>query len=138
MKLKKMTPILDAIKIQETEIFYCEYLGFKKISEELDKNNNPYWMHLVNDEMEIMLYQAYEPLKIEAKKKSGFYDFILYFEVEDIESLHKNLGELGCKVSDFGTTEYGMQEFYLKDPNGNQLTFGQAIIAEQNHNPELN
>lgn len=132
MNIKKMTPVLDAINIEETEDFYCNMLGFKKLSEDLTKDGKPYWMHLVSNAAELMLYQAYEPEQIERKRQSGFYDFVLYFEVDALESMHQTLKERGLKVSDVGDTKYGMKEFYLRDPNGHQLTFGQAIQAEMN------
>ncbi len=50
---------------------------------------------------------------------------VYYFKPEDVTALHARLKGKGHAVSDLDVTIYGMREFYLKDPDGRQLTFGQ-------------
>ena len=50
---------------------------------------------------------------------------VYYFKPEDVKGLHARLKQRGHAVSEMGVTVYGMREFYLKDPDGRQLTFGQ-------------
>jgi predicted enzyme related to lactoylglutathione lyase len=54
----------------------------------------------------------------------------VYVFVDDCDALHADCVGRGCAIevapADF---DYGMREFSLRDPDGNRLTFGQAITS---------
>lgn len=50
----------------------------------------------------------------------------LYFLVEDVDSLHRELSERGAEITQRPTlAPYGMREIRIEDPNGIRITFGQ-------------
>jgi len=55
---------------------------------------------------------------------------IVYVFTTEVDALHRELHDAGCaieaKPEDF---PYGMREMMLRDPDGNRITFGQAIKA---------
>ena len=53
--------------------------------------------------------------------------FDLYVYVEDVEELHAELAERGAEILNAPvTTEYGMHEFRVRDPEGYVLAFGKV------------
>jgi uncharacterized glyoxalase superfamily protein PhnB len=50
----------------------------------------------------------------------------LYFFVDDVDSLHRELAERGAEIAQPPTAApYGMREIRVEDPNGIRVTFGQ-------------
>jgi uncharacterized glyoxalase superfamily protein PhnB len=47
----------------------------------------------------------------------------VYMAVEDVKALHHKLSAAGLSPSPVHTESYGVDEFYLKDPDGYQLAF---------------
>ncbi len=60
--------------------------------------------------------------ELDPGSKPGFFAGTFYIEVPSLESFKKRLGGLEFREKD--TTWYGMQELYLKDPNGYILCIG--------------
>jgi uncharacterized glyoxalase superfamily protein PhnB len=51
-------------------------------------------------------------------------DVVLYFSVEDVHSLHRDLSAKGCVPGPVESQDYGLDEFTLRDPDGYELGFG--------------
>lgn len=129
MNIKSMTAVLDTIEIETTAQFYRQALGFEKTRQACDDHGRVYWMHLRLNRIELMLYQSDQPEVHRLKKEEGFYDTVFYYEVEDVKTLRRSLKQKGLPVSDLEKTHYGTLEFYLRDPDGHQLTFSQDLPA---------
>lgn len=131
MRFNKLTISLDTIDIQKTLEFY-KGLGFQVSGQDTDENDVPYWIEIKRDELALMLYQAFEKEKLREFAQTGFYNTVLYFEIENVEAFYKLLKEKGYVVEGLEQTHYGSTECYLKDPDGHQLTFGTFKNAEIN------
>lgn len=124
MRFKKLTISLDAIDLHNTWGFY-EGLGFQISGQDVDDKDSHYWMEIKKDGVILMLYQAQNKELLREHAKTGFYNTVLYFEIEDIAPYYQSLKKQGYPVEGLEDTHYGAKEFYLKDPDGHQLTFGE-------------
>lgn len=48
-----------------------------------------------------------------------------YMEIEGIKELHQKLKAKNLELTELKTTWYGMQEFYVKDPDGYMIGFAE-------------
>jgi predicted enzyme related to lactoylglutathione lyase len=94
---------------------YCEVLGFTVT---FQYGSPTYYACLCRDEVSLHLSSAGQ-----TKRPPGS-GFVCIF-VKDVDALHAELVARGAKVlkppQDY---DYGMRDFDIVDPDGNQLTFG--------------
>ncbi len=98
--------------------FYTGALGFNcdSFSEELG------WASLSKDGIELMLATPNEHMPFE---KPGFTGS-LYFNVDDVDSLWKQLENRVSVCYPLEEFDYGMKEFAILDNNGYMLQFGES------------
>lgn len=118
MKLATLIPKLSVSDLRRTMSFYGEQLGFEVLDSFGDPE--PRWSMLGRDDVRIMFNQPpqdeLDALPLRAKDFQTF-----YFYPDDVAAL-KNAGLL---VSELRVTDYHMNEFELRDPDGYWLWFGQ-------------
>ena len=51
---------------------------------------------------------------------------VVYLYPENLETYHRQVRETGLDVPDLTRTFYGMTEFRLQDPDGNQVWIGET------------
>ena len=51
----------------------------------------------------------------------------VFFEVEDVDALYRRLKEKGLDVTEPRDQDFGYRTFTLKDPQGNQIEFGEPL-----------
>ena len=127
-KLHRMTPVLNVQDIDRSLAFYRDAVGFELASsqEALEERN---WCYLRNGDIHLMLdggtgegEALFDP---DAVPEDGAWPAIYYFYPDDVVAMHRQLAASGYDVSELYVTPYGMREFWLKDPDGHLLTFGQ-------------
>ncbi len=81
-------------------------------------------MHLKSDNSFLMLqkHSAENPEPVTNSDK-----LILYYYTDDIEDQYRFMKAKGIDLGAMRTTDYGMKEYYLTDPEGNRLCIGQKI-----------
>jgi uncharacterized glyoxalase superfamily protein PhnB/pimeloyl-ACP methyl ester carboxylesterase len=126
-KIKKLVAVLDTIDLEKTVAFYSSYLGFQLKGDWGLTEEKPMWARMERDGVEIQFFQANRPHQLQAVKDWGFYDAVFYLEVESVEQFRAELLRKGLNVGEIEEQPYGMREFYLKDPDGHQLTIGEAV-----------
>ena len=99
-------------------IKWYENIGFKCIGTHQEPGCELDWALLDWQGAKFMLY----PEGREDRKKIK--DGGLYFTVEAIDDIIKNIEEKGEIIEINPKSEYGMKEIVLKDINGFQITFG--------------
>lgn len=52
---------------------------------------------------------------------------VIYLYPTDLEAYHREVRANGVVVPEIASTPYGMREFRLNDPDGNQLWIGQEV-----------
>lgn len=108
-------PILPAQDMDVTEAFY-RHLGF------LSQGRWGGYMILRRDGIELHFWQC-DDRKL-AENSS------CYLRTNDADALYESFGAPpGGKIIPPEDRAWGMREFYVMDPNGNLLRFGQLILA---------
>jgi len=99
---------------------YCNALGFAIT---FQYGNPIFYTCLCRDEVALHLISAQQ-----TKRPPGNCAVCIF--VKDVDSLHAELAARGAKVlkppQDY---DYGMRDFDVLDPDGNQLTFGMGSRA---------
>lgn len=87
-------------------------------------------MWLEHDEVPVFLndYKAAEDYPSIAAKGFGG-TAALYFIVDDVDALHRDVAPKAKVVMPLKTQVYGMREFAVEDPDGHILTFAQRVQA---------
>lgn len=105
--------------------FYTQRLGFRVLTSVPE--NTPFFVILENNTVQLMLYSrakfAEEIPHFTAPETGG--TFALFLEVEDIETLYKELESYDSIIQPLHLTTYGTKEFSLTDPSGYVVMFNQ-------------
>ncbi|MDY6833930.1 MAG: VOC family protein [Chloroflexota bacterium] len=126
MVMKKLSPNLGVMNVDNTIAYYTEVLGFELVLA-VPPGGPTDWAVLRNGDIE-MMFQSQTSLvevlpQLQDKEIGGAFNF--YIEVEDIEQLYMRLKDKATIINELHTTSYGMQEFLIQDCNGFILTFGE-------------
>jgi catechol 2,3-dioxygenase-like lactoylglutathione lyase family enzyme len=104
--------------------FYRDVLGFE-IASEVPDDLRCDWVMLARGASELMLNTAYEaedrPPAPEPTRVSAHGDTALFFDCEDVDAAYEYLQGRGLAVKPPILTSYGMQQVYLKDPDGYEI-----------------
>lgn len=105
--------------------FYTQKLSFRVLTSVPE--NNPFFVILGNNTVQLMMYSrtqfAEEIPHFTAPETGG--TFAMFLEVEDIETLYKELRSYDSIIQPLHVTTYGTKEFSLTDPSGYVVMFNQ-------------
>lgn len=139
MNIHKISPNFEVSDIQKTVAFYVDHLGFKLImavAESQDgidtrfMDNKAYVYALVQRDQIEFMFQRSDTFKNDVIFSKGLNigaSVSFYMEIEGIEAFYLVLKSKNLELTELKTAWYGMQEFYLKDPNGYILGFAEAV-----------
>jgi uncharacterized glyoxalase superfamily protein PhnB len=120
MKIESVSPILSVTDLAGSIDFYRHVLGFDLAwawGEPADI------AAVCRDSVEITLTQRSEAKPMGASQ--------LYLVVSDIDTYYASLLDAGVTmVIPLGDRPYGMRDFRIADPSGNELSVGQAIAGD--------
>jgi len=116
-------PVLNCHSILATLDFYQQLFQFVVIKKR-ELHGQLSWVHLMHGNTTLMLQVSDEKNNVLPAQRSGI---TLYFFIDNIKELHHFIKLKYHDVSDIVTTDYQMQEFRLKDPEGNSITVGQKL-----------
>src|SRR5580765_116423 len=114
MKMTRLVPMLPVRSVAASIEFYRK-LGFS-----VERRNDGWgWAMLAFGDCRLMLDQSIN-VHPPASRQS-----IVYLYPDDVAEYHRQVRTSGLAVPDLDVTFYGMTEFRLCDPDGNQLWIGQ-------------
>ncbi|MFS1512736.1 VOC family protein [Chengkuizengella sp. SCS-71B] len=134
MKLKKFTTNFISKDLETSISYYRDILGFKLemvvddnhiITKEMDQDKNYVYALMSKDDLEIM-FQTPDSIAEDipaCKDIPKGISACFYLEVEGLTDFYQEIHKKVEIVRDLYTTWYGMQEFHIKDCNGNILGF---------------
>lgn len=122
MNLKACVPLLNVLDGKRSIDFYCDSLGFEVVAEAKD-DDGMHWATVRNGSDRIMINQRGEAASDDRASSRSFRGAVLYFEVESVHDLHLDLKARGLPVSEPEAMPYGVDECYLRDPDGYELAF---------------
>lgn len=121
--VKKVTPVLLVEAIEPCVPFW-ERLGWMKVAE-VPHEGALGFVILVKDEVEVM-YQTRASVAddLPSLADSPVGGTFLFIEVDDLDAVSAALGDVPV-LFPRRTTFYGMDEFGVREPGGNAVTFAQ-------------
>jgi catechol 2,3-dioxygenase-like lactoylglutathione lyase family enzyme len=114
MKMNLLIPMLP-VKNMAASVEFYQKLGFSVEQRQDDWG----WAMLAFGECRLMVDQSINSHR-DAPRQS-----VLYLYPDKIVEYHQRVRASGLDVPDLGVTFYGMTEFRIEDPDGNQLWIGQ-------------
>jgi len=122
MQIKASIPVLGCRQLEKTLAFYQQALNCIIVSQR-EGDEGLEWVHLKSDSIFLMLVRQVEqsPQSVVAEKN------LIYYYTDDVEGFYRFIKARGFKPTELHTTEYGMKEFFLLDPEGNRLAIGQSV-----------
>ncbi|NDI35440.1 VOC family protein [Chengkuizengella sediminis] len=136
MKLKKFTSNFIIEDLRTSIEYYRDLLGFNLemvvddnqiTTKELDGDKKYVFAIMSKDDLQIM-FQTPDSIAEDVpafKEVPKGISACFYLEVEGLTNFYQEVREKVEIVKDLYTTWYGMQEFHIKDCNGNFLGFAE-------------
>ena len=120
MKLNGVIPVIEVDNIERQLEFYQQAFRFIIINKRIGAQGME-WVHLKSDNTYLMLSQRSNS----SLSPSLHHNITLYYYTDDVLSNHRYMKARGIAVGEISATSYGMMEYQLLDPEGNQLAVGQ-------------
>lgn len=122
--------LLQVFDMPTSLAFYRDVLGFE-VASEIPDDGICDWVMLKRYESELMLNTAYEaddrPPVPEPARVAAHADTALFFGCEDVDAAYAFLRQRGVAANPPMTTDYGMRQLYLKDPDGYDICLQQPV-----------
>lgn len=122
MQIKASVPVLACHQLESTLAFYQQALNCIIVGQRTGDAGLE-WVHLKTDNIFLMLVrdpESQSPTRSTDKN-------LFYYYTDDVEGYYRFIKARGFKPTELHTTEYGMKEFFLVDPEGNRLAIGQSV-----------
>ena len=112
-------PLLVVSDINRSQRFYCDGLGFETTST-WEPDGKLAWCWLRHGGAALMLQQACDQDPPASERGKGV---IFYFICEDADATHRHITERGVQATKPKIAFYGMNQTFVKDPDGYELCF---------------
>lgn len=126
--MKSLSPNLMVYNVNDTIDYYKTYFNFNEVKTVPDEGDYQ-WAMLQNGSVTIML-QSIDSLKNELPYFEDIEPgggFTLFIQVEGIEKLYDELKDNLEILAELNKTNYGINEFTIRDLNGYIITFAEAV-----------
>ncbi|MCD9098628.1 VOC family protein [Luteimonas fraxinea] len=119
MQIESVSPVFTVDDLAASLDFYVRTLGFELA---WSWGEPPHIASVCRNGAEIMLSQRTDPGTPGAAQ--------IYLGVSDIDAWYNALTSAGVEVRvPIGDRPYGMRDFRIVDPSGNELSFGEPIAG---------
>jgi glyoxylase I family protein len=132
LDLRGLCPLLQVFDMPTSLAFYRDVLGFEIVGAAprmpSGHPDNYGWAWLRHGATELMLNTAYDPdterpATPEATRVAAHEDTALYIGCPDLDSVYRHLRAHGLDAAPPAVSWYGMNQLYLKDPDGFVVCF---------------
>ena len=124
MKPTRMTPLLNVLDLEVSVRFY-EALGFRVAQEW--RGAPGAWCLLTCAELRLMLNQTDRAGSEPRRARPDYSDLVLYLYVDDAEVCLDELRAKGVEGRHVGPQDYGLNEVWLRDPDGYQVVVASDV-----------
>jgi catechol 2,3-dioxygenase-like lactoylglutathione lyase family enzyme len=129
--LASLTPLLQVFDMPRAVDFYRDGLGFEVVAHspevETAEGRFFHWCLLRRDDARLMLNTAYDagerPAQRDEARWAGHGHTVLFVDCPDLDALEAELTARGLAVSPPLTSDYGMRQIEVTDPDGYELCF---------------
>ncbi|HSB55214.1 MAG TPA: VOC family protein [Gemmatimonadales bacterium] len=125
---QKLAPVLLVPEIAPCLPFWTERLGFQQVAEVPGPDGAAQFSMLIKDGVEVM-YQTWASVEREspeAARGARGHSIALYIDVADLDEVDRALAGIP-RVADRKRTFYGTEEFTVREPAGNPVTFAMRV-----------
>jgi catechol 2,3-dioxygenase-like lactoylglutathione lyase family enzyme len=120
--------LLNVEDVGRSVYFYKDALGFR-LDESFEREGAMVWACLSFGPIRLMLHQPPWAESDLRRDSHSYGDAVLFFWVEDARELHSDLTARGYAIGELQGGDRGMQEFYMRDPDGYELGFATSVAA---------
>lgn len=117
--ISELVPLLYVDDVDQSVAFYRDKLRFR-LATAWEPDGKLTWCRMERDGAAVMLQQADEEDGPADRRGRGVGFF---FNCDDIEALHRELSANGLSVAAPELAFYGMNQIFVKDPDGYELCF---------------
>jgi len=132
--VRDMTPLLSVFDMPTSLKFYRDILGFV-VTQDTGQGDESAWVMLHKSGVTVMLNTAYDdddrPPVPNPAHHAIHQETYLYFSCPDPEAAYEFLKSKGLNVDPPRVAYYGMNQLYVRDPDGYTLCF--QAPAEADH-----
>lgn len=127
-RIREQIPLIHVPDMLRSLDFYVGVLGFEVVSRWPDDERPPGWVALGAGGARLMLRVGHPRRRIDHRHKPG--TVVLNFYVEGLDAIRQRLIEAGHECGTIESLFYGAREFYVRDPDGNELTLVEFPSSE--------
>ena len=121
MNLQGCRPLFNVADVDASLAFWRDALGFE-VTLRFEDGGRAMFAHLQSGETEVMLNgRGGDPAARRARPH--YTEAVFYFRVDDVHALCRDLKAKGLTPTEPERQDYGVDEIYLRDPDGYELSF---------------
>ncbi|MFI4973901.1 MAG: VOC family protein [Caulobacterales bacterium] len=121
-------PLFNVADVEASLVFWRDKLGFEE-THRFDWQGRLMFAQLRRGDVEIMLNgRGGDPAARRARPH--YTEAVFYFRVDDVHALYSDLTAKGLAPTAPETQEYGLDEVFLRDPDGYELSFTSPTPAD--------
>jgi uncharacterized glyoxalase superfamily protein PhnB len=114
-------PLFNVADVETSLGFWRDGLGFEE-TQRFEMHGRLMFAQLQSGEAVVMLNgRGGDPAARRAR--AHYTEAVFYFAVDDVHALHRELTTRGLSPTEPESQEYGIDEVYLRDPDGYELCF---------------
>lgn len=121
MKFNGVIPVIEVDNMDRQLEFYQQVFRFIILNKRTGARGLE-WVHLKSDDTYLMLQRRPAEKNTPVAPNPAI---VLYYFTDDVQSCYRYMRAKGIEVGPLCATEYGMTEYFLRDPEGNRLAVGQ-------------
>jgi glyoxylase I family protein len=124
-RVQSVWPLLAVDDLPSSLAFWREQLGFEIVGQ-AESDGTMFWCRLARGGASIMLQTADAEDGPARERGRGI---TLYFVCDEIDGLFEELSERGMTVDPPASTDYGMRQLFVPEPNGYLVCF-ESLLRE--------
>jgi len=117
--VREQIPLVHVSDMSRSLAFYGAALGFEVVARWPDGDAPPRWAALAAGGARLMLRHGHPRRRIDPRRERG--SVCMNFYVEGLDAVRRALLEAGHRCGEPEALFYGAREFYLFDPDGNEI-----------------
>ena len=120
MTVTAIVPLIYVADADRSLAFYAGLLGFELV-QRTAPDAGYFWGQLESGSARLMINSVGDDLGSKTATLPDDFGCVLYLAVDDVHALHRHLVAGGLTVSAPTTQDYGLDQLWLRDPDGYQL-----------------
>lgn len=121
-----LVPLLNVADVG-TSIEFYEELGFE-VEQKVEEEGAVIWANLRHEGGGALMLNAKDIISPSDRAKRPHYsDAVFYLTYPSAREMHGRLSGRGMEVTEVEKQPYGVEEFYVRDPDGYEIAIGSPV-----------